>query len=33
MKKLYYNDDDTLAYILIAGYFAVVGIISTIVAY
>jgi hypothetical protein len=32
MKKLYY-DDDALAYIVIAGYFAVVSIISVVVAY
>ena len=32
MKKLYY-DEDALAYIVIAGYFAVASILSVIVAY
>ncbi|GGG08915.1 hypothetical protein GCM10011323_11820 [Pontibacter amylolyticus] len=32
MKKLYF-DEDALAYIVIAGYFAVASIVSVIVAY
>lgn len=33
MKKLYYNDDEALAYLLIAGYFALVSVIAVAVSY
>jgi hypothetical protein len=32
MKKLYYNDE-ALAYIIIAGYFAIVSVIAAVAAY
>jgi len=32
MKKLYYSDD-TIAYLIITGYFAIVGTIAIIVSY
>jgi hypothetical protein len=33
MKKLYYNDDEALAYIIIAGYFAIISVIAAVAAY